>query len=74
MILKILVPELIRFNLDRQKSSNLPDGYRFGEFKQNQWREVEAVLREAKLLDGPVDLERAVTFRFIQARYHQWLL
>lgn len=64
-----LTPDLIRFNLDKQKPSILPSGVRLCEFTLNRWDETQQILISQKLLSAPVDLTRAMTTRFLDAHY-----
>lgn len=65
----VLKPELIKFNLDRQKASILPTEFRYAEFKPTQWASIQTILLDAKLIEKPVDVSRAVSYSALQAAY-----
>lgn len=66
---KNLTPDLIRFNLDKQKDSILPAGSRFCEYSMDKWEAMQATLLDQHLLAAPVDLNQAVTRRFLDTHY-----
>jgi NitT/TauT family transport system substrate-binding protein len=66
---KTLTPDLIRFNLDRQKPSVLPSGYRYAEYHPEQWASLQRILLDAGLISTSLDLERAVTYEPLQRAY-----
>lgn len=66
---KNLTPDLIRFNLDKQKASILPSGSQFCEFSASKWDEMQKILLDQQLIKVPVDLNRAITIRFLNSHY-----
>ena len=66
---KNLTPDLIRFNLDKQKASILPTGTRFCEFTRERLETTQSILVNQKLLNAAIDLDRACTTRFLDTHY-----
>jgi len=66
---KALTPELVGYNLDRQKPFILPSGAKYCDFSLKSWQQLNQTLVELKLLDAPVDLKAAVTDRFLVQHY-----
>lgn len=66
---KSLPPDLVRFNLDVQRKYFRPDGMRFGEYTEVQWKELEQILVQEKLLTKSVGLKNAVNYSFIKEAY-----
>jgi NitT/TauT family transport system substrate-binding protein len=64
-----LTPDLIRWNLDKQKDSILPAGTQYTRFSMAQWRDTENTLVAQGLLAQPVDLSTAVTMQFLDSHY-----
>jgi len=64
-----LTPELVRFNLDKQKASVLPPGGRFCSFTDSAWSNLQDTLLTEGLLSAPVDLSKARTNRFLENHY-----
>ena len=60
-----LTPDLIRFNLDRQKLSITPVGTQYCDYSEASWNALNQTLVDVKLLAGPVDLNVAVTMQFL---------
>lgn len=68
---KNLTPDLIRFNLDKQKSSILPPGTQFCDFTMDRWEATQRILVDQKLLNAPLDLRQAMTTRFLDTHYQR---
>jgi ABC-type nitrate/sulfonate/bicarbonate transport system substrate-binding protein len=66
-----LTPELVRFKLEQQRDFLRPLGARFGEFDQTQWRSMQDMLRQQKIIIGTVDLSKAVSFDFVRDVYRR---
>ena len=64
-----LTPDLIRFNLDTQKPYIKPDGMRYCEFSPAQWTQLIETLHAQGLLATQPDLQKIVSFQFLQAHY-----
>jgi hypothetical protein len=48
-----------------------PPGRRVAEFDTLQWRALQQVLLQQKLLSKPVDISSALTFEFLQDVYRK---
>jgi ABC-type nitrate/sulfonate/bicarbonate transport system substrate-binding protein len=68
---KTLTPELIRFNLDKQKEFILPTGSRYCDFSMVSWQALNQSLVELKLLSEQVNLGTAVNLSFLNKHYHR---
>lgn len=66
---KNLTPDLIRFNLDKQKPFILPAGAKFCNYSADRWESTQKILVEQRLLSAPVNLGQAMTTRFLDAHY-----
>jgi ABC-type nitrate/sulfonate/bicarbonate transport system substrate-binding protein len=66
---KNLTPELVRFNLIRQKPYVRPEGARYCDISADRMQATQQVLIEQKIMTKPVDLGQAVTDRFIAEHY-----
>lgn len=64
-----LSPDLIRFNLDKQKESVAPGGAQFCRYTVAGWKALEDSLLAEGLLARPVDLSEAMTMRFLDKHY-----
>lgn len=64
-----LTPDLIRFNLNKQRASVLPAGSRFCQFTDDAWKRLQETLLAEGLLAKPVDLTRARDNRFLDKHY-----
>jgi ABC-type nitrate/sulfonate/bicarbonate transport system substrate-binding protein len=71
--LKTLTPDLIRFNLDRQRPFILPPGRQYCDFSAGDWEALSQTLADLKLLQNQtqVDLKAAVTMKFLDSRYRR---
>jgi NitT/TauT family transport system substrate-binding protein len=68
-----LTPEYVRFALDRQSEYVRSLAVRYGEFTDDQWRTLQAMLLSARRLDRTVDLGAAVNYEFLRDAYRKWL-
>jgi len=66
---KALTPDLIRFNLDKQKQFILPPDARYCDFNEASWQALDQTLFRLKLLQAPLDLKAAVTVKFLSSHY-----
>jgi ABC-type nitrate/sulfonate/bicarbonate transport system substrate-binding protein len=64
-----LTPELIRFNLEKQKRTIIPAGMRFCEYRREQWEALLQTLTVQRLLGDMPRLEDAVSWKFLQKHY-----
>lgn len=64
-----LTPDLILWNLTKQKDEILPEGLKYGQFTSDQWTQTEHTLLEEGLLAKPLNLNAAVTYQFLQSYY-----
>lgn len=61
-----LTPDYVRFALEKQKSSVLPEGRGFCVFARKDWQGLYDSLRVQGLLGSSLDLDSAFTTRFVQ--------
>ena len=66
---KNLTPDLIKDNLEKQKASILPDEAKYGDFSMEKWKATQDILVEQKLLKESIDLEKAMTTKFLDKHY-----
>jgi NitT/TauT family transport system substrate-binding protein len=66
-----LTPDLIRFNLDRQKEFIHPSGTQYCAFDQTSWTSLDQSLVEVNLLTAQVDLGPAITMKFLDTHYRR---
>lgn len=66
---KNLMLELIKFNLDKQKEYIIPKGSHYCQFEMKSWSEMQKILLDQGLLDKPVNLKDAITFKFLGNHY-----
>jgi ABC-type nitrate/sulfonate/bicarbonate transport system substrate-binding protein len=66
-----LTPDLVRFKLARDREFRHSLATRFGEFSDAQWRMLNDILVQQRLLDAPVPLADAVTFEFLREAYRR---
>jgi ABC-type nitrate/sulfonate/bicarbonate transport system substrate-binding protein len=66
-----LTPEFVRFKLEQQRDFLRPLGVRFGEFDEAQWRSMQDMLLNQKIMTDSVDLSKAVSFDFIRDAYRR---
>ena len=68
-----LTPEYVRFALDRQSEYVRSLAVRYGEFTDDQWRSLQAMLLSDRRLDATVDLRAAVNYEFLRDAYRKSL-
>jgi ABC-type nitrate/sulfonate/bicarbonate transport system substrate-binding protein len=68
-----LTPEYVRFALDRQSEYVRTLAVRYGEFTNDQWRALQAMLLSDRRLDETVDLRAAVNYEFLRDAYRKSL-
>ena len=68
---KRLSPDYVRFALDRQREYLRPLAVRYGEFNDEQWRSLQAILLSQRRLNRTVDLPDAVTYDFLHDVYRK---
>jgi ABC-type nitrate/sulfonate/bicarbonate transport system substrate-binding protein len=68
-----LTPAYVRFALDRQSEYVRSLAIRYGEFTDDQWRSLQAMLLSDRLLDTTVDLRAAVNYEFLRDAYRKSL-
>jgi ABC-type nitrate/sulfonate/bicarbonate transport system substrate-binding protein len=66
-----LKPDYVRFGLEQQRASLRPLGARFGEFDQARWQSLQAILIQQRLLKGPLDLSKVITYDVLRAAYRK---
>lgn len=66
-----LTPEFVRFKLEQQRTFLRPLGSRFGEFQEFQWRSLQDMLMQQKLVKDAIDLSKAVAFDLVPDLYRQ---
>jgi ABC-type nitrate/sulfonate/bicarbonate transport system substrate-binding protein len=66
-----LLPDYIRFMLDRQREYLRPVAERFGEFNDLRWRSLQNALLTQRLLTESVDLAKAVDYDFLREAYRK---
>jgi ABC-type nitrate/sulfonate/bicarbonate transport system substrate-binding protein len=64
-----LNPEMVSFQLERQRGELRPSGARLGDFDETQWRLLQSVLIQEGLKKDPIDLASAITFEFLRDAY-----
>ena len=64
-----LKPDLIKFNLDKQKSSILPPGFKYAQFQPKTMGGAAADLARCTPDRGANRFEKAVTYRFLETVY-----
>ena len=68
-----LTPEYVRFAIDRQSEYVRSLAVRYGEFTDDQWRSLQAMLLSDRRLDTTVDLRAAVNYEFLRDAYRKSL-
>jgi NitT/TauT family transport system substrate-binding protein len=68
---KNLTPEQVQFELAAQREFVMPLGRRIGEFDDQQWKQLRAILTKARVLDGPVDLSQATNYEILKEVYRK---
>jgi len=68
---KGLTPEQVQFELAAQRDFVMPLSRRVGEFDDQQWKQLRAILTSARLMDGSVDLGRAINYDILKEAYRK---
>jgi ABC-type nitrate/sulfonate/bicarbonate transport system substrate-binding protein len=68
---KDLTPEQVQFELAAQRDFVMPLSRRVAEFDDQQWKQLRAILTSARLMDGSVDLSRAVNYDILKEAYRK---
>ena len=68
---KGLTSEQVEFELASQRDFAIPISRRVGEFDEQQWKQLRAILTNARLMDGSVDLSRAVNYDILKEAYRR---
>ncbi|MDO8879111.1 MAG: ABC transporter substrate-binding protein [Pseudolabrys sp.] len=68
---KNLTPEQVQFELAAQRDFVMPLGRRVAEFDEQQWKQLRAILTSARLMDGSVDLKRAINYDILKEAYRK---
>ena len=66
-----LTSDMVRFQLEQQREFLRPFGARFGEFDEDQWRSLQAMLLQLKLIPDTIDISGAVSFDFLRDAYRR---
>jgi ABC-type nitrate/sulfonate/bicarbonate transport system substrate-binding protein len=64
-----LSSEMVSFQLNRQRGELRPSGARLGDFNETQWRLLQSILIQQRLIKDPIDLTSALTFEFLRDVY-----
>jgi hypothetical protein len=68
---KGLTPEQVQFELTAQRDFVMPLSRRVAEFDEQQWKQLRAILTSARLMDGSLDLARAVNYDILREAYRK---
>jgi hypothetical protein len=68
---KGLTPEQAQFELAAQRDFVVPLSRRVAEFDDQQWKQLRATLTSARLMDGSVDLGRAINYDILKEAYRK---
>ncbi len=68
---KNLPSEQVQFELAAQRDFVMPLGRRVAEFDDRQWKQLRDILTSARLMDGSVDLSRAVNYDILKEAYRK---
>lgn len=68
---KSLTPEQVKFELGAQRDFVIPLGRRVAEFDEQQWKQLRAIVVSARVMDGSVDLGRAVNYDILKEAYRK---
>lgn len=64
-------PEQVKFELAAQRDFVMPLGRRIAEFDQAQWEQLRLILMGARLIDGSVDMSRAINYGLLKEAYRK---
>jgi NitT/TauT family transport system substrate-binding protein len=68
---KGLTLEQVQLELAAQRDFVMPLSRRIAEFDEQQWKQLRAILTSARLMDGSVDLTRAVNYDILKEAYRK---
>jgi NitT/TauT family transport system substrate-binding protein len=68
---KGLTPEQVQLELAAQRDFVMPLSRRIAEYDEQQWKQLRAILTSARLMDGSVDLARAVNYDILKEAYRK---
>jgi ABC-type nitrate/sulfonate/bicarbonate transport system substrate-binding protein len=68
---KKLTAEFIRFSLGEEREYLRPFGARFGEFDMDDWRTMQKILVQQRIMKEPIDLSGALTWNFLRDAYRK---
>lgn len=68
---KGLTSEQVRFELAAQRDFVMPLSRRVAEFDEQQWKQLRAILTNARMMDGSVDLGRAINYDILKEAYRK---
>lgn len=68
---KALTPEHVQFELAAQRDFVMPLSRRVAEYDEQQWKQLRAILTSARLMDGSLDLARAVNYDILKEAYRK---
>jgi ABC-type nitrate/sulfonate/bicarbonate transport system substrate-binding protein len=66
-----MTPEQVEFELAAQREFVMPIGRRIGEFDEQQWKQLRDILTNSRVIDGSVDLKRAVDYHILKEVYRK---
>jgi ABC-type nitrate/sulfonate/bicarbonate transport system substrate-binding protein len=61
--------KMVSFQLEQQRDRLRPSGVRIGDFDETQWRLLQSILIQQRLITNPIDLADAITFEFLRDAY-----
>jgi NitT/TauT family transport system substrate-binding protein len=67
---KSLTPDLVKWNLDKQKDSIKPAGREYGEYRLSDFEAMQQILIDQHLLTTPLDLSKAISTNFLVGVYN----
>jgi ABC-type nitrate/sulfonate/bicarbonate transport system substrate-binding protein len=67
---KSLTPDLIKWNLDKQKDSIKPEGREYGEYRLSDFEAMQQILTDQHLLATPLDLSKAISTAYLEDIYN----
>lgn len=68
---KDLKPEQVQYELLAQRDFVMPLSRRVGEFDEQQWNQLRAILTGARLMDGSIDLKPAINYNILKEAYRR---
>lgn len=67
----VLTPEQVQFELAAQRDFVRPPGRRVTEFDDLQWKQLRLILMSSRLIDGSVDMSRAINLDILKEAYRK---